>query len=121
MDPLFGIPVPIAVGVTAGSAESLGEFTGYAAGYGGGRILDKRKLYQRVKTWIRKRAFVTILIMGLMPSPVFDIAGLAAGASRVPISTLTTRILGVTIANAPRVRGVEGGRFRSQGGVRGSD
>ena len=85
MDPLYGIPVPIAVGVTAGSAESLGEFTGYAAGYGGGRILDKRKLYQRVKAWIRKRAFVTILIMGLMPSPVFDVAGLAAGASRVPI------------------------------------
>jgi len=93
MDPLYGIPVPIAVGVTAGSAESLGEFTGYAAGYGGGRILDKRKLYQRVKSWIRKRAFVTILIMGLMPSPVFDIAGLAAGASRVPIRVFWPAVL----------------------------
>lgn len=93
MDPLYGIPVPIAVGVTAGSAESLGEFTGYAAGYGGGRILDKRKLYQRVKSWIRKRAFVTILVMGLMPSPVFDIAGLAAGASRVPIRIFWPAVL----------------------------
>ncbi|MCH8814065.1 MAG: VTT domain-containing protein [Chloroflexi bacterium] len=93
MDPLFGIPVPIAVGVTAGSAESLGEFTGYAAGYGGGRILDKQKLYQRVKAWIRKRAFVTILVMGLTPSPVFDVAGLAAGASRVPIRIFWPAVL----------------------------
>ncbi len=93
MDPLFGIPVPIAVGVTAGSAESLGEFTGYAAGYSSGRILDKGKLYQRVKGWIRKRAFLTIMIMGLMPSPVFDVAGIAAGASRVPIRIFWRAVL----------------------------
>lgn len=85
MDPLFGIPAPIAVGITAGSAESLGEFTGYAAGYSGGKIMENRKLYHRVKAWIQKRAFITMVIMSLMPSPVFDIAGLTAGASRVPI------------------------------------
>ena len=85
MNPFLGIPAPIAVGITAGSAESLGEFTGYAAGYSGGRILDKRKLYQRIKAWIQKRAFITMLLMSFMPSPVFDVAGLAAGASRVPI------------------------------------
>ncbi|MFQ5471780.1 MAG: TVP38/TMEM64 family protein [Dehalococcoidia bacterium] len=93
MDPLFGIPVPIAVGVTAGSAESLGELTGYAAGYSGGRLLDKRKLYQRIKGWIRKRAFVTIVIMGLAPSPLFDVAGLAAGASRVPLRIFWPAVL----------------------------
>lgn len=93
MDPLFGIPVPIAVGVTAGSAESLGEFTGYAAGYSGGRILDQRKLYRRIKAWIRRRAFLTIMVMGLMPSPVFDVAGLAAGASRVPIRIFWPAVL----------------------------
>lgn len=85
MDPFLGIPAPIAVGITAGSAESLGEFTGYAAGYSGGKILDKRKMYQRIKDWIQKRAFITMLVMSFMPSPVFDVAGLAAGASRVPI------------------------------------
>lgn len=85
MDDFLGIPAPIAVGITAGSAESLGEFTGYAAGYSGGKILDKRKMYQRVKNWIQKRAFITMLIMSFTPSPVFDVAGLAAGASRVPI------------------------------------
>lgn len=93
MDPLYGIPVPIAVGVVAGLAESFGELTGYAAGLSGGRLLDKRKLYQRVKDWIRKRAFVTILVMGLMPSPVFDVAGLAAGASRVPIRVFWPAVL----------------------------
>jgi membrane protein YqaA with SNARE-associated domain len=93
MDPVFGIPAPIAVGVVAGFAESLGEFTGYAAGYGGGRLLDKRALYERVKGWIRKRAFLTIMIMGMMPSPLFDVAGIAAGASRVPIRVFWPAVL----------------------------
>lgn len=93
MDPFLGIPAPIAVGIAAGSAESLGEFTGYAAGYSGGRILDKRKLYQKVKDWIQKRAFVTMLVMSFAPSPVFDVAGLAAGASRVPIRVFWPAVL----------------------------
>lgn len=93
MEPFMGIPAPIMVGVTAGSAESLGEFTGYAAGYGGGRILDKRRLYQKIKTWIQKRAFLTVLVMSLTPSPLFDVAGLAAGASRVPVRVFWPAVL----------------------------
>jgi uncharacterized membrane protein YdjX (TVP38/TMEM64 family) len=93
MDPFMGIPAPVMVGITAGSAESLGEFTGYAAGYSGGRILDNRRFYQRVKAWIQKRAFLTVLIMSLAPSPVFDVAGLAAGASRVPVRVFWPAVL----------------------------
>jgi len=93
MEPFMGIPAPIMVGITAGSAESLGEFTGYVAGYGGGRILDKRRLYHKVKAWIQKRAFLTVLVMSLTPSPLFDVAGLAAGASRVPIRVFWPAVL----------------------------
>jgi uncharacterized membrane protein YdjX (TVP38/TMEM64 family) len=93
MEPFMGIPAPIMVGITAGSAESLGEFTGYAAGYGGGRILDKRRLYHKIKAWIQKRAFLTVLVMSLTPSPLFDVAGLAAGASRVPIRVFWPAVL----------------------------
>ncbi len=93
MDPLWGIPVPIAVGVTAGSAESLGEFTGYWAGVNGGKLMEGRRLYEMVRRWIRKAPFPTMFVMAFTPSPVFDIAGIAAGAARVPIRIFFPAIL----------------------------
>lgn len=93
MDPLWGIPVPIAVGVTAGSAESLGEFTGYWAGLNGGKLMEGRRLYELIRRWIRKAPFPTMFVMAFMPSPVFDVAGIAAGAARVPIRIFYPAIL----------------------------
>ena len=93
MDPLWGIPVPIAVGVTAGSAESLGEFTGYWAGLNGGKLMEGRRLYELIRRWIRKAPFPTMFVMAFTPSPVFDVAGIAAGAARVPIRIFFPAIL----------------------------
>jgi membrane protein YqaA with SNARE-associated domain len=85
LDPVGGIPAPVAVGFVAGFAESLGELTGYAAGLAGSGMLRDRAIYRRVKAWIERRAFVTVFAMTLTPAPLFDIAGIAAGATRVPI------------------------------------
>ena len=98
LDPGFGIPAPIMVGIVAGFAESFGEFTGYAAGYGGSSMLEKRQIYQRIKRWIERRSFLTVFAMAFAPSPLFDVAGMAAGATRVPIrifypAVLTGKIL----------------------------
>lgn len=93
MDPLWGIPVPIAVGVTAGTAESIGEFTGYYAGLNGGKLMEGRPLYRRVREWIQKAPFPTMFLMSFMPSPLFDVAGLAAGAARLPIRIFYPAIL----------------------------
>lgn len=93
MDPLWGIPVPIAVGVTAGTAESLGEFTGYWAGINGGKLMEGRRIYETVRRWIRKSPFATMFLMAFTPSPLFDVAGLAAGAARVPIRIFYPAIL----------------------------
>ena len=93
MDPLWGIPVPIAVGVTAGTAESLGEFTGYFAGLNGGKLMEKRPLYRRLRDWIQKSPFLTMFVMSFTPSPLFDVAGLAAGAARLPIRIFYPAIL----------------------------
>jgi membrane protein DedA with SNARE-associated domain len=87
LDPVFGVPAPIMVGLVAGTAESIGELTGYGAGVGGGTIVNRSKFYQRVKSWIGRRPFLTVFAMSLFPSPVFDVAGLAAGATRVPMRT----------------------------------
>lgn len=93
MDPLWGIPVPIAVGVTAGSAESLGEFTGYWAGINGGKLMEGRRIYEIIRRWIQKAPFPTMFVMSFTPSPLFDVAGLAAGAARVPIRIFFPAIL----------------------------
>lgn len=93
MDPMYGIPVPLAVGLTVGTAESLGEFTGYAAGASGGKLMEGRRLYEWVRSAIRKRAFTTMLVLSLAPSPVFDVGGLAAGAARLPIRVFYPAVL----------------------------
>lgn len=104
LDPVWGIPAPVLVGMTAAVAESFGELTGYGAGMGGSTMISKQQLYGRVKGWIDRRPFTTVFAMSLFPSPVFDVAGLAAGAARVPLRTfypalLTGKIVrGITVA-----------------------
>jgi uncharacterized membrane protein YdjX (TVP38/TMEM64 family) len=85
LDSHFGIPAPILVGVTVAVAESIGEFTGYAAGLGGSRMLEGGRFYQRVRSWVQRRAALTIFLMSLFPSFIFDVGGLAAGATGVPV------------------------------------
>ena len=93
LDPIAVIPAPVAVGFVAGFAESLGEFTGYAAGLGGSAMLKDRAIYRRVKRWVERRAFLTIFAMTLAPGPLFDVAGIAAGATRVPIRVFYPALL----------------------------
>jgi len=93
LDPAFGIPAPVLVGLTAAVAESFGELTGYGAGLGGSNVLNGRKLYQRIRSWVERRPFTAVMAMALFPSPIFDVAGLAAGAARVSIRTFYPALL----------------------------
>jgi len=93
LDPVLGVPAPIAVGLIAGFAVSLGEFTGYGAGLGGSAMLKDRAIYQRIKGWVERRAFLTIFAMSFSPAPLFDVAGMAAGATRVPIRVFYPAVL----------------------------
>ena len=55
--------------------------------------MEGRPLYEKVSAWIKKAPFPTMFVMAFMPSPVFDVAGLAAGAARVPIRIFYPAIL----------------------------
>jgi uncharacterized membrane protein YdjX (TVP38/TMEM64 family) len=104
LEPALGIPAPVLVGLTVAVAESFGELTGYGAGVGGSNLLSRRKLYGRIRTWVERRPFTAVLGMALFPSPLFDVAGLAAGAVRVPLRTFYPALLigkavrGITVA-----------------------
>ena len=81
----LGIPAFIWVGLVAGLGESIGEFSGYAAGYGGRIVFEGRPEYDRVYRWMERRGAITMFLLSVVPNPLFDIAGVAAGAVRMPI------------------------------------
>jgi membrane protein DedA with SNARE-associated domain len=93
LDPVAGVPAPIVVGLVAGFAESIGEMTGYAAGVGGSTMLKDRAVYRRIRGWVEKRPFQTVFLMTFTPPMLFDVAGLAAGAARVPIRVFYPALL----------------------------
>jgi membrane protein YqaA with SNARE-associated domain len=73
------------VGLSAGVGEALGELTGYALGVGGRAVIEKRETYERLQRWMQRRGALTILVLSIIPNPVFDLAGIAAGSLRYPL------------------------------------
>lgn len=80
LDPVLGIPTPILVGLVAGVAETIGELTGYAAGYAGSGLFRDRSYYDRVHRWMERRGILTMFLLSSFPNPLVDVAGVAAGA-----------------------------------------
>ncbi len=80
-----GVLNPLLVGLVAGLGEPIGELTGYLAGYGGSAVIEEGPRFQRVKSWMERRGFLTILILSAIPNPLFDLAGVTAGIIRFPL------------------------------------
>ncbi|MCI0439979.1 MAG: VTT domain-containing protein [Chloroflexi bacterium] len=76
---------PFIIGLLAGAGETLGEISGYAVGFGGGAILERRGFYPRLKSWMERRGTLAIFLVSVIPNPFFDIVGIAAGGVRYPI------------------------------------
>ena len=76
---------PLITGLVAGVAEPLGELTGYMAGYGGSAVIENKRYYDKLRHWMERRGFITILVLSAIPNPLFDVAGITAGALRMPI------------------------------------
>ena len=71
---------PLLLGLTVGVASSFGELVGYLAGYSGSGIVKSSKVYKKIELQVEKYGLWTILFLALIPNPLFDVAGLAAGA-----------------------------------------
>lgn len=76
---------PIGVGLAAGTGSALGELTGYLAGFSGQAIAERTPIYERLERWTARHGGLTILVLAFIPNPIFDIAGAAAGALRMPL------------------------------------
>ena len=74
------------IAVAAGLGSVVGETSGYLVGRAGsGAVADTR-----MARWVAEqmqhpvRAFVTLFALSAPPNPLFDVAGMAAGAFAVP-------------------------------------
>ena len=76
---------PPLVALVAGSAETVGELTGYTLGFSGRGVVNRGRLYTRMEYWMRHRGWLVLFVLALVPNPVFDLAGVAAGALRYPL------------------------------------
>jgi len=76
---------PILVGIVSGLGGTIGEMTGYLLGYGGRLAVENVSVYNRMVEWMKRWGSVTIFILALIPNPLFDVAGAAAGSLRFPV------------------------------------
>ena len=76
---------PFYVALAAGGGATLGEITGYLAGFSGQTIIEKAKWHEKLESWMQKYGDWTILVMAFIPNPAFDVVGIMAGAMKIPI------------------------------------
>lgn len=124
--PIPGLPIamgmglalnPIILGVVTGVGSAIGEFSGYVAGASGRALVGPNQIqhYERFERWTYRYGPFAIFFVALLPLPLFDLAGIAAGAIRLPIwqfflATALGKSLKYTIAillAAGSMRGIE--------------
>lgn len=78
------LPSAVLVGLAGGAGATIGELTGYIAGYSGQAMVQRQKAYARIEHWVKRWGALTIFILSVVPF-FFDLAGIAAGVVRFPL------------------------------------
>ncbi len=76
---------PITVGIVAGTAEALGELSGYLAGMGGRSLFERNRFYPRFRELLVRRGGWILFFASIIPNPLFDVVGIAAGSILYPV------------------------------------
>ena len=76
---------PLGVALAAGTGGALGELSGFLAGFSGQAVVEQTGLYERIQPWVSRYGGWAILVFAAIPNPFFDIAGIAAGVSKMPV------------------------------------
>lgn len=76
---------PFWVAIVAGSGAAIGELSGYLAGFSGRAVTERTKWNDRLVAWMQKYGDITILVLAFVPNPLFDMAGITAGALKLPV------------------------------------
>jgi len=78
---------PLWVGIVAGLGSATGELSGYLLGYYGRRAAptDTSRLWRLAERGFRRWGFVALIVLAMIPNPVFDALGILAGGLRYPL------------------------------------
>jgi membrane protein YqaA with SNARE-associated domain len=76
---------PVFVALAAATGATLGELSGYLAGFSGQAVVGHSQAYHRIEHWMRRFGHWTILLLAFIPNPFFDIGGMVAGAIKMPL------------------------------------
>lgn len=76
---------PFWVAIAAGSGAALGELSGYLAGFSGQGVIERRDWADKVTGWMQRFGGWAIIVLALIPNPLFDLAGITAGALKMPV------------------------------------
>ncbi|MGA7194314.1 MAG: VTT domain-containing protein [Anaerolineales bacterium] len=80
-----GVFNPLIVGLVAGAGAAIGELSGYLAGFSGQGVAEHTKIYERINGWMQRYGMLTIFVLAAIPNPFFDLAGMSAGALKMPL------------------------------------
>ena len=75
---------PIGIALAAGSGAALGETTGYLVGFSGQGVVERADIYEKLTVWMQRNGPLTVFLLAAIPNPFFDMAGLVAGALKMP-------------------------------------
>ena len=80
---------PIILGVVGGIGSAVGELSGYIAGANGTALIppNQRRHVERLDRLVRRHGAWLLFGMSAIPFPLFDVAGMIAGALRMRISS----------------------------------
>ena len=85
---------PVLLGVVAGCGSGLGELTGYFAGKAGRNLVSRQGRFNSILHHMTTRYTSPVLFfLAILPLPVFDFAGILAGALRMPILRFLTIVI----------------------------
>lgn len=73
---------PISVIIVGAVGATLGELTGYMVGAEGTSLVRRFKKIPNM-TKFRKQSFLWVMLFAFIPFPVFDVAGIMAGSTRM--------------------------------------
>ncbi len=78
---------PLLVALSGSLGGTIGELSGYYAGYLGKKIAipGQAMVYSRVERWIQHYGVWAIFLLALQPIMPFDIGGLVAGTAKMPL------------------------------------
>ena len=86
---------PLLLGVVAGIGSGLGELSGYLAGKAGRNLINREGRFNTfLHNMTTRFTSPALFILAILPLPIFDFAGILAGALRMPV----LRFLAVVIS-----------------------